>query len=90
MEAIEVLSKEEELKEEVEEEEVVNPIQEGEELEEDSKEIDHFKTEIEDLVEEVIIKESEERIQRALVRLSANLTENHLIRKSKKRDLMLS
>ena len=78
------------LKEEVEEEEAVHLILEEEELEEDSKEIDPLKTEIEDLAGEVINKESEEKIQRALVRSLVNLTENHLTKKNKKRDSMLS
>ena len=72
MEVIEILQEEEELKEEVEveEEEVVHPILEEEDQGEGSKVIDHHsETEIEDKEGVVTNKESEVRIQRALVRL---------------------
>ena len=77
------------LKEEEREEEVANSDLSKGEIEEASKEID-LSDQTEDFKGVAKIIESEERIQRDLVKSSVNQTENLLIRKNKKRDLMLS
>ena len=77
------------LKEEEREEEVVNSDLSKEEIEEASKETDLL-DQTEDFKGVAKIIESEERIQRDHVKSSVNQTENLLIRKNKKRDLMLS
>ena len=77
------------LKEEEREEEAVNSDLSKEEIEEASKETD-LSDQTEDFKGVAKIIESEERIQRDHVRSSVNQTENLLIRKNKKRDLMLS
>ena len=77
------------LKEEEREEEVVNSDLLKEEIEEASKETD-LSDQTEDFKGVAKIIESEERIQRDHVKSSVNQTENLLIRKNKKRDLMLS
>ena len=77
------------LKEEEREEEAVNSDLSKEEIEEASKEID-LSDQTEDFKGVAKIIESEERIQRDHVKSSVNQTENLLIRKNKKKDLMLS
>ena len=77
------------LKEEEREEEVANSDLSKGEIEEASKEID-LSDQTEDFKGVAKIIESEERIQRDHVKSSVNQTENLLIRKNKKRDLMLS
>ena len=77
------------LKEEVREEEVVNSDLSKEEIEEASKMTD-LSEQTEDFKGVANKIESEEKIQKDPVKSSVNQTENLLIRKNKKRDLMLS
>ena len=79
----------EDIIEEEREEEDVNSDLSKEEIEEASKEID-LSDQTEDFKGVAKIIESEERIQRDHVKSSVNQTENLLIRKNKKKDLMLS